>query len=154
MPTFWIVLGAGAVLAVLIGSGYLAFRRIERTQGNAFGAVLDTLTERLTELRGDSTDSLPADVKGTLAALERRMEQLEADALSYLRKGSQRYELARRRENRLAASEGLDDDDDDGNATEQDREQLELALSRGGENGGTGRGGVSIESIRALINRG
>ena len=83
---------------------------------------------------------------GRFAAVERRMEELEQDALHYLRKGSQRAEQAKRREKRNSANEEVDP----AVASDEEREQLELTLAGGG-NGATTQAVASLNDVRSRM---
>ncbi len=95
---------------------------------------------------GDLEVDLPSEVVGRFAAIERRMEQLEQDALTYLRKGSQRAEQARRRENRNNSSEAGEEPV----ASDEEREQLELTLA-GGQNGPATQAVASLSDVRGRM---
>jgi len=141
MVTFWEVLLVVGCLAVLLFVGGAFVHRLLKSQGERLTGALEGLQAQ----EADSGEDLPVDLMSRMAQMERRMEVLEQDALSYLRKGSQRYEQSRRREARLNDQEG----DGEGLATDAEREQLELSLAGGpvpdnGEN-------ASLSDIRARM---
>lgn len=152
MSTFWETLVQLCTLVVLLSGGGALFARWLKRQNEVVHGAVGTLSKVVGGLVEESNGDGNGELAAKLAQIERRMEQLEQDALSYLRKGSQRYEQARRREARIAEQEGLDPDEVQQTASDHERDQLELALGRG-EPPQEGFG-ATLEQIRALIARG
>ncbi len=128
-----LVFGGGLALA-----GWWSVRTLQ--------AALDARAAAVPALKSDLEPEPASGWAGRFAAIERRMEELEQDALHYLRKGSQRAEQAKRREKRNSANEELDPSV----ASDEEREQLELTLA-GGQNGPATQAVASLSDVRGRM---
>jgi len=147
METLYLIV---AILVAIGGLGYFQKKQAEREGTESqrrFAVLADAVKQSIPPAEGLQRDS-DLQLVERLASIERRMEALEKDALTYLRKGSQRYEMARKREKRLAEEELGADFEDSGQEETGPKlwPQAELQLNQGGSD--QQDNGLSLSAIR------
>jgi len=147
MLSFWVYVGG--IVAVLAIAGFqfwfLSGRRAP------WNRLQDRVGDLLEQLQKESSKEPDADLATWRAQMERRMEILEADVIRHLQKINQRAAVAERAERKRAVRD--DEEPDEPDLNQVDADQLQLLLGRGKNGGRSIPEEVTLDQVRAAMNR-